>query len=449
VDAFRLFFAPIGQKYLVADVKPELGASLQIAVGDELVSIDGQTPDLILEKILKYVSFATPESDRHLIINALNRDFFMTELKPVKNLARITVRKPDGRVISEDIPWTIVPWTQNPKFVEDRGQLLAVPMTAKMQEVAGNSLLSMAKPKPFFATSEVLKKFDFRVVTADEEHRKKYGLEDKDKPDIFAALYKHDGRTILLVRNFVYSHSDFSNIVYMKGYKAILDQWEGLADVLVLDQTHNGGGSYCEEFFRLFIQEQKNAFVQFNNADRKWIVELRSSWGVEIPAATGVQVQKGTFESMGSIVEAAYDRGDKLSSALPIIGGRNKVTPADYTWKKPMLVLIDELSGSCGDAFPMLIKNNKVAKLFGARTMGLGGNVEAIELSHSKTSVRLTRGLFTSYRDDETYLPQHLIENNGVTPDYQYGHDVEDFRKGFVGYVKAFSDKALEQIPSK
>lgn len=150
---------------------------------------------------------------------------------------------------------------------------------------------------------------------------------------------------------------------------------------------------------------------------------------------------------MGATVEKAYDLGEVMTEPLPIIGGRNKVSPLDYTWKKPMLVLVDELAGSCGDAFPMLIKNNKVAKIFGHRTMGLGGNVEELTLTQSQAHLRMTRGLFTSYRDDHNYLPENFIENNGVQPDYLYDHTVDDFRNGFVGYVREFSLKAIEQIP--
>jgi C-terminal processing protease CtpA/Prc len=111
-----------------------------------------------------------------------------------------------------------------------------------------------------------------------------------------------------------------------------------------------------------------------------------------------------------------------------------------------MLVLIDELAGSCGDAFPMLIKSNRIAKLFGKRTMGLGGNVEPFTLQNSRTTVALTRGLFTSHKESEAYTDQDWIENNGVVPDISYEHTVEDTRKGFVEYVKTFSNEAINQI---
>lgn len=435
---------PVAGKVLVAHVDEKLKAT-QLAKGDEILKVDGQSPSEILRTILKYSALATDESNLHFVLKIFMRDFFMTELKPTKNTAHVEFAKADGRKFEEDLVWTVKP-INSEKLVID-GLNLTVPFMEEMRAAAGYTLLSMAQPKPFFLTDEVQNTYKFRQVTANEEFRKKYDLKETDKPEIYAFLYKFEGKTMLLVRSYIYSHRDFPNLTYLKAYKAILDQWQDVADVLVLDQTHNGGGSYCEEFFRLFIKEQKDGFVQALNVDRKWITDLRSEqWSRTMSKELGLPENPRAFQAMGSMVEAAYDRGEKMTQPLPIIGGNNKVVPGDFTWKKPMLVLIDELAGSCADAFPMLIKNNKVAKLFGKRTMGLGGNVEAFDLTHSRTQVRLTRGLFTSHRDDGNYTDDLMIENNGVTPDYAYEHTVEDFRSGFVDYVKQFSKKAVEQI---
>jgi C-terminal processing protease CtpA/Prc len=112
-----------------------------------------------------------------------------------------------------------------------------------------------------------------------------------------------------------------------------------------------------------------------------------------------------------------------------------------------MLVLADELAGSCGDIFPMLVKANKRAKIFGQPTMGLGGNVEEVGvLNNSRIAVRMTRGMFSPFQENNLYTDDVFVENNGVKPDISYTHTIEDFRNGYVDYVKTFSEKALEQI---
>jgi C-terminal processing protease CtpA/Prc len=116
-------------------------------------------------------------------------------------------------------------------------------------------------------------------------------------------------------------------------------------------------------------------------------------------------------------------------------------------WTKPRLVLIDELAGSCADIFPMLIKENHLAPLFGRRTIGLGGNVEGFgPLTNSQATLSLTRGLFTTHQDDETYATADFVENNGVEPDIEHVITAADFRSGFIGYVTHFSDVIVDLI---
>jgi hypothetical protein len=53
--------------------------------------------------------------------------------------------------------------------------------------------------------------------------------------------------------------------------------------------------------------------------------------------------------------------------------------------------------------------------------------------------------LFAAYRGEQaTYEDAVYAENNGVTPDIPFKRTLEDFRKGYVGYVKAFADEAVK-----
>lgn len=274
----------------------------------------------------------------------------------------------------------------------------------------------------------------------------KFGLKGDEKPGIYAALYKFSGKTVLLVRSASYAQSDYRGDVYIKAYMALLSEYENLADVLVLDQTHNPGGSYCASFYDIFAQAGDVQGVQKLRADRKWINDLYINW----PASAGPTGNPWDVKQLlawGILVEKAYDNGDFLSEPVPLFSGSTYAANMGYKWKKPMLVLIDELAGSCGDMFPMLVKANNRAKLFGQRTMGLGGNVEPVgQLNNSRIAVSLTRGLFYPHIPNGQPKDSDYIENNGVTPDYEYAHTVSDFRNGYFNYVQSFSQKAIEQI---
>jgi hypothetical protein len=443
-----LFIYPVENTVLVGSVGDGI-KDTKIKIGDEVLSVDGQAPMDYLPLITKYASFATEESQRHLITRLFDRPAYATELTPVRSRSTVVLKRPDGQIYQEELLWESV--KSNPAaaklFFPPNGPALNFPGEDDYNRVASGTLLQLGSVTPFFMTSQAQGKYGFREVFTDAEHRSKHGLKDNDKPNIYAALYRYKGKTVLLVRSYTYHHEDFSNEIYMRGYAAILDQWEDLADVLVLDQTHNGGGSYCEDFFRLFTKTNADSSAERFHADRTWLVNL-ATWADQTDKAQQPAAAQH-LRWMASVISTAYDAGLWLTAPIAWLSGANSIlTPADYHWKKPMIVLTDELSASCADIFPALIKHNKTAMIFGERTMGAGGNVETFgTLTHSRTTVTGTRGLFVISNPNGVYTESDYIENNGVMPDLLYDHTVTDTRAGYVKYIESFSNYALAQIP--
>jgi C-terminal processing protease CtpA/Prc len=179
--------------------------------------------------------------------------------------------------------------------------------------------------------------------------------------------------------------------------------------------------------------------VQAMNADRVWIDSYRSFARFIDPTLESEYARELYYIS--TQIESAYDSFEPLSVPVQFEGPNPYLEPSDFVWKKPLLVLIDELSGSGGDAFPMLLKSNRLARFFGERTMGLGGSVEpTVTLPNMQATLYLTRGLFTTYREDGQYTDASYIENSGVEPDLRYVLTVDDVRGGYVNYMTAFSD---------
>ncbi|MBC7740570.1 MAG: PDZ domain-containing protein [Bdellovibrionaceae bacterium] len=449
-----ILLTPIEGKAIVGDVDKELSSVYKIAVGDEVIAIDGKTPSEIMAIGAKYRHAGRDLTDTHFhMAMGTSRLSYMTDLIPKSPLAAIKFKTASSeQTVTVEIPW------QTEKYVSNLDNLvkqaspfnlaldLSVPYVDDFNSQVNGHRGQMGQVNPVFLTPEVLKKYNFIKVYPSDAARLKFGLAEKETPPIYAALYKFSGKTILLVRQATYHPEDFKPALYMKAYMALISEYQDLADVLVLDQTHNPGGSYCAEFYNLFANEGDVQSVEDVRADRKWINDLYVNWPAE-EGPTGNPWELKLIQSWGRIVEKAYDEGRFLSEPFPLFVGTNYATRKEANWKKPMLVLIDELAGSCGDMFPMLVKANKRAQLFGQNTMGLGGNVEQVgQLNNSRIQVKLTRGLFHPYRADGAYVPSDLIENNGVAPDIEYAHTVKDFRAGYVDYVKAFSEKAVEQI---
>jgi hypothetical protein len=442
-----VLLTPIEGRAIVGDVAPELAATFEFAIGDEVLAVDGQAPSAYLPKILKYRALARPESEQHYIAFVLSRPSYMTDMKPTQATVNLKIKKANGSEIVVDIPW------QQTKFNKDLDQLLpikngldlSVPFANDLNHIVDNHIRQMGDVNPIFVTENVLTVFKFVKVYPSDASRKKFGLADKEIPPIYAALYKYGGKNILLVRQASYDPSDFSSEVYLKTYMALMSEYEALADVLVLDQTHNPGGSYCADFYNLFAHDGDVQSVQLMNADRKWINDLKVNYVTSNPHPK--VWENALLESWGLQVEQAYDAGVRLSTPVPIFTGSKYAGSAPYRWTKPMLVLIDELAGSCGDMFPMIVKANNRAKLFGQRTMGLGGNVEEVgTLNNSRIKVKMTRGMFYAFNPNRAPLDSEFIENNGVLPDIPYVQTVEDFRLGYPYYVKAFSDAAISGL---
>jgi hypothetical protein len=468
---------PVENKFLVSRVAPSL-APYGIEVGDELVSIDGVTPEDALKTILKYSWFANAESDRHMIYYFFYRPSYIPELVPNAEFAQIKFLKPDGTEMMAQIAWKKTSPQQRVEFVprtegtskSESSQVLGYKgltsegLTERLNTVNSISVADMGADAPWYWSAKLKKKYQITMVLPERERVQAFYAAWTREMDLFsptaptpaplpdtlpavwAALYKYNGKTVLMLRQPGYGPADF--VLNLAIYSALIDQYQPLADSLVIDQTHNPGGivTYTEGFAQLFAPKGLNGFVQFLNTDRLWFTRLMSFWTGLDPltasTATGARIL-----GLAKGLERDSEQGLRLSKTPFSFSLREILPPAPggAVWKKPVLVLIDELCGSGGDSFPMLMKANGLGKLFGNRTAGLGGSVEKVmDLPFTRSSLWVTRGLFTTFKPNGQYSDSDYVENNGVTPDVSYTHTVKDFREGFETYFKAFSDEATK-----
>ena len=433
---------------IVAAVTKDFSGWSGISQGDEILTVDGKAPQEILAQALKYRRAAQSLSDDALIVYTFLRPSYMTDIVPAKPTALIVFKTAAGKTSSIDAPWETEKYADSlAKMVRPpQGTInLSVPFVDDLNFMDAHRL-QMGQVEPIFLTPQSHSTFKFIRVVPTPATMKTMGLKGDETPGIYAALYKYAGKTVFLLRSSTYYPQDYDGGVYMKYYKALIADFQDLSDVMVLDQMHNPGGSFCADFYNLFAKENDVQSVEQVRADRKWINDLYINWPKEEgPTSNPWDIK--LLQTWGAIVEKHYDQGDFLTEPFALFAGSNYVILKEVTWTKPMIVLIDELAGSCGDMFPMLVKANKRAIMIGRKTMGLGGNVEEVgQLNHSRIHVSMTRGLFFPFHADGKYPTAEIVENNGVDPDIEYAHTVEDFRNGFTGYVKMFSDKAVDLV---
>lgn len=432
-------------RFFVVDVDSEFGKHTGISVRDELILIDGQNPGVTSSEIMKRSAFGYDLSDKRLAA------FLLTKRRNFKPSSNQVVFK------------FIQQGTSNEYFVntfwnEARNDALAEGKeTFSLRKLVSNTELGIGKmgeETPFFMTSKVKEKTNFIDATISIDEWKAADKEFEPH-NVFAKLYKHGDKQILMLRIPSYGIRpptiDGVQLTFeqelarrVSTYELILKKYESFADVLVIDQTHNPGGSvsYVEQLASLFLNKRGPGFGFSPRADRLWLRGLNSWVGSEEISS----VERKFWQNAYQEIDLAHERGDFLGPQIPLSSVSTTIE-GKKAWTKPIVLLIDELCGSGGDAFPLIMKGNQAAVLYGHRTGGLGGNVEQLPvLTHSGATIRLTRSLFyLATEDGQIPGDDKQVENNGVTPDVERLYGIEDMNDGYTTYFKDFSDFAIEQ----
>ena len=159
---------------------------------------------------------------------------------------------------------------------------------------------------------------------------------------------------------------------------------------------------------------------------------------------------------------------DEIVAANSAMRGRTKPIPLDNTtidrdpardskgtllaYTKPLIVLVDELSASGGDAFAATIQDNLRGPLVGWRTMGAGGSVELWEAgTYSLGLSTVTESLMIRKSDIVTadYPTAPYVENIGVRPDVVVDYmTAENLNHRGKPFVDAFVAAIIAEIES-
>ena len=222
-----------------------------------------------------------------------------------------------------------------------------------------------------------------------------------------------------------------------KQYEYVVDVLEKNTVGLIIDQDHNCGGSvdFLHYMVGLFISEPVKP-MQFQLLASKSEYFQFKGWMTE---SVSDSIEYKQMEKVLSLIKSAWELGDYLTPKTSI-SGEDWIYPNRIHYTKPIVMLIDELAGSGGDAFPSLMGGYKRATLLGTRTWGLGGHVEELPpLYNSAINVRMTKSLF--YRPDGT-----PVENNGAVPDVNYSITRDDYLYDYKNYQKFYLKTLLEKV---
>ena len=220
-------------------------------------------------------------------------------------------------------------------------------------------------------------------------------------------------------------------------YEYLIAQLEKNTVGLIIDQDHNCGGSVSllHHILSLFVDTPVQT-TQFRLVASK---ENILSTSKEIDDMNPLSLVYLQAQDILARLEQSWTAGEFLTSKISFEKG-DLVYPNPTRYSKPIVMLIDELSGSGGDAFPSLMGGYHRAVLLGTRTMGAGGHVtEGPALNFSQMKINMTRSLF--YRPDGVE-----VENNGAVPSIPYEITPEDFNQHYIPYREFYTQKLLDLI---
>ena len=482
------------EKNTLQAVVVEVGESFEgngIERGDIILSVDKKDPFEILEIIKKYDHDGDATS-LALINHIFQREAYMTDLMEITgDDVAIEWQKGQGRkkgqVRTDRFTWKkeYAETYTAPYLPSLPTQLTLRHSNPAIEAMLGESGFESGGHTPFFFTRKVaslLEKADLagRDLRAfpPKSTLEKFGLKPESFLQFFAYRYNFGGKKILLIRQPSYFTDAMGEAYWARdwdkmkdivansvaSFKAVLFDNRD-ADVLVIDQNYNPGGlvDYVVDFFRIFITEEKNGLISFNNADQKNYILLR-----DIVEEVEDQAIKELMLQRLAQYETARAKGEKLTPAMPFGLSKKIVKPYDDMqykdgsgpiWNKPILVLTNSQSGSGGDVFPHLMARNGVAEIFGERTGGWGGNVEAFDLPLSRGRFSVTRGLFNVSNGSTNladYDQSKFLENHGQPVTVALDKEgrplaknpfdrpitIDDFHGGFVDYFLDFSKVA-------
>lgn len=432
-----------------------------LAVGDELISIDGVSTEDILKDLSKYRGFGNPRATVRLAADAISyrsQQIYANAVNLPDN-TQVVIRNQAGESGAytftwkkAGIPFRNVSPTTWPSF---NGQGLLNSRTSpvsplsKGEDDPRNSLYDLQWSSISPLEKEGLER-TLVTETGDTVTRAAltgwgsafpyYILPENTQLRIsfsgfLTGVYQAEGKRIGYLRIGHFSPSD--PVLAVKVLESEIQYFEQNTDGLVIDDTRNTGGYGCLalDYAQRLIPYAFNFPRVHYRPSQSMINSMYSSLYSAQQYGEDEWIINTYQFYLDNLIETAKSPNSVTGAVpfcVPFTGRSWAPTVENYpatdidgknlAYTKPLIVLVDELSASTGDIFPAVIQDAKRGLVVGMRTAGLGGAVASTRTGMFSEGV----GYFTQsllVRDTEAEAPgippSKFIENVGVVPDIE------------------------------
>jgi C-terminal processing protease CtpA/Prc len=416
-------------------------AQYRLAVGDQLMSVDGQAVGDLVKRFSKYVTGGNPRTVQRLAAELIaDRPQAEYPYAPqVGDTATVVTLSQSGDAATYTIPW------------QKSGTALAVlgaspgPNTSAMA-IAQGPRLTGARPSLY---QQVLQQFRNYTLPG------RINVLGFDQlPPVFAVpagfVQRLGKKTYDSYYSGTYAAPDGTKVGYLRIpdfiYPSLTDLDKEIkyfqinTDVLVVDAMRNPGGDACaaEDILARLTTTAFRGLVAEVRVDWTDIMTLNAALadaqanGADEDTIAQLQLYQSEFQK-------AFQSNNGRTPPLPVCTSTGSHDPVPNAYTKPVLVLVDEMSASSADIFASMVQDNHIAPLFGYRTMGAGGSPEGDYAGvYTEGTTSVTRSLAVRAQPVVTaeYPTTAYIENVGVRPetvlDFMTTDNLLNHGRGFV-----------------
>lgn len=439
----------VNNKYFISWVDEEALSpnTYSISVGDELVEFDGKPVAEVVSQLKRNLGTeSNRQTDQSLAeINLTSRRGLKGDYVP-KGPVQITVKSTQTGIshyyqLMWDYESEVIKNPLDFSYFQD----LALPLSDVSQKVKWITETEMLNPL-------------YELYEENNLARPGLGTERTFVPPLGPVLWEYEDPTF---KAYIYQHELGYKVGYVripsysKGTKEKVEKFGQLMNILqentealVIDQVNNPGGMVLYQYLLLSTLTDKpfhtpkhrinitqedvlQAHIEFNLLDKIKSDKEASNLFPEEAFFNTYEYCLFLKEFKRFIIEE-WNAGRSFTKPT-YLDGVDFINPhSKYCYKKPILILINELDFSGGDFVPAILQDNKRAQLFGTRTAGAGGCVTRFNFANLNGIARVCYTWSIAER-----VNGNKIEDLGVSPDYEYQISEEDLKYGFKGYQSA------------
>ena len=441
-------------KYLIdwIDRKTLPAVAYPMAVGDELVSIDGVAPAELAAKFAVFLGSGNARAVRRSAAGMLTDrvQFLLPRAHEVGDAASVVIRRQNGDVVVYSMQWNKAgtPYLQAGPVPVPKTKAAEPTAPPYMRHVMGFQDLKLARSR-FSIGVDTLKP----AFTLPSSFGQRLGSGKYDS--LYSGSYIANGKSIgfLRIPDFEYvSSTDLANEIKF---------FQNTTDGLVIDIMRNPGGSGCTVEGVMSYLNPGGYHSLGNKIRATWDLVMNLHYDLEDAAYYGATDDDiATLNQWLRQVERAYSESRGFTTPLPLCGNSLDIPAAkdkagnEIAYTKPIVVLTDELSGSAAEVFAAVMQDEKRGLLYGMRTNGAGASVNQTAVGvYMEAYLDYAQSILVRKNEVDTageFPTAPYLENIGARPeivdDYMTAENLLNQGKPFVD---RFTQAILDRIGGK